>query len=140
MILINGWRKWYNFKIPQKLCSMCGQNKARLIKLQGDPNQNFPFQMAITLKLSYSDPMLVKPKCFWEVFSIFENLFTFFSCLFTIFQKKLPPLKHILALPTWGQESLVSELQPFEKGNFDLGHPVSYLYNVITKINKFEDN
>ena len=32
-------------------------------KVQGDPNQNFPFQMAITLKLSSSDPMLVKQKC-----------------------------------------------------------------------------
>ena len=31
--------------------------------IQGDPNQNFPFQIAIPLKLSSSDPMLVKPKC-----------------------------------------------------------------------------
>ena len=38
--------------------------------------------------------------------------------------KKLPTLKRILALWTWGQKSLVSELWPFEKGNFDLGHPV----------------
>ena len=33
------------------------------LELHGDPNQNFPFQMAVTLKLSSSDPMLVKPKC-----------------------------------------------------------------------------
>ena len=58
------------------------------------------------------------------IFSIFENLFTIFSCLLTIFQKNLPPLKHILALPTWGQKSTQTELQPFEIGNFDLGHPV----------------
>ena len=36
---------------------------ARRIVLQGDPNQSFPFQTAVTLKLSSSDPMLVKPKC-----------------------------------------------------------------------------
>ena len=40
------------------------------------------------------------------------------------FRKKLLPLKHILALPTWGQKYLVSELQSFEIRNFDLVHPV----------------
>ena len=38
--------------------------------------------------------------------------------------KNLPPLKHILALPTQGQRSLFIELQPVEKGIFNLGHPV----------------
>ena len=38
--------------------------------------------------------------------------------------KKLPPLKHIFVLPTWGQKCIDSELQAFEIGNFDLGHPV----------------
>ena len=38
--------------------------------------------------------------------------------------KKLPPLKRILALPIWGQKCLISELQPFEIRNSDLGHPV----------------
>ena len=38
--------------------------------------------------------------------------------------KKPPPLKHILALPTLGQECLHSETELFEKVNFDLGHPV----------------
>ena len=52
------------------------------IPLQGDPNQNLKFVLAITLKICISDPMLVKPKCVWEVKS-----FLFFSCLFTIFQK-----------------------------------------------------
>ena len=32
-------------------------------KVLGDPNQNPLFQMAVPLKLSISDPMLVKPKC-----------------------------------------------------------------------------
>ena len=41
--------------------------------LQGDPNQSFPFQMAVTLKLSSSDPMLVKPKCVWEVAVFLKN-------------------------------------------------------------------
>ena len=38
--------------------------------------------------------------------------------------KKPPPLKHILALPTLGQECLRSETELIEKVNFDLGHPV----------------
>ena len=57
-------------------------------------------------------------------FQFSKNLFTLFSCLFTIFQKKLPPLKRILALPTWGQKRLVLEVQLFEINNFDLGHTV----------------
>ena len=40
--------------------------------------------------------------------------------------KKLPPLKPILALPTWGQKCPQTELQSFEIGNFDLGHPVPF--------------
>ena len=51
-------------------------------------------------------------------------------------------LKNIFALPTWGQESLVSELQPFGKGTFDLGHPVAkhqIFYHLLTNQNvKFE--
>ena len=60
-----------------------------------------------------------------------KDLLTFrqtsFFLLFqnTIFyHKKLPLLKHILALPTWGQKWTQTELQPFEIGNFDLGHPL----------------
>ena len=50
------------------------------------------------------------------IFLLFQN---------TIFyHKKLPLLKHIFALPTWGQKCTQTELQPFEIGNFDLGHPV----------------
>ena len=44
------------------------------MKLQGDPNQNLRFLLAITLKISVSDPMLLKPKCVWEeVYIYFEN-------------------------------------------------------------------
>ena len=39
-------------------------------------------------------------------------------------RKKLPPLKPILALPTWGQKCFLSEAEPFEIPDFDLGHPV----------------
>ena len=39
--------------------------------------------------------------------------------------KKLPPLKPILTLQTWGQKCFVSELEPFEITDFDLGHPVN---------------
>ena len=65
-------------------------------------------------------------------FSQFLKICLHFSavCL-QFFKKKLPPLKHILALPTWGQKSLISELQPFEKGNFDLGHPVDHFDEIF---------
>ena len=50
-------------------------------------------------------------------------------------RKKLPPLKPILALPTWGQICLVSEIQAFEIKNFDLGHPVcSNVYQYMTSL------
>ena len=39
--------------------------------VQGDPNQDFRFQMAVTLKLSPSDAMLVKPKCVREAVGFF---------------------------------------------------------------------
>ena len=48
--------------------------------------------------------------------------FTFSKSYFL--PQKLPLLKHILALPTWGQKRTQTELQPIEIGNFDLGHPV----------------
>ena len=31
--------------------------------IQGDPNQNLKFILGLTLKVSISDPGLVKPKC-----------------------------------------------------------------------------
>ena len=31
--------------------------------IQGDPNQNFRFQMTVPLFVCISDPMLVNPKC-----------------------------------------------------------------------------
>ena len=57
--------------------------------------------------------MLVRPKCGWEVvfFSIFENLI--FSAVCLQYLDKLPPLKRILALPTYGQKCTVSKLQSF---------------------------
>ena len=70
-------------------------------ELQGDPNQSFPFQMAVTLKLSSSDPMLVKPKCVWEVavfWKIANKQLTNVNKFLKI-EKKLPLLKAILALP-----------------------------------------
>ena len=42
--------------------------------IQGDPNQNLKFVLAITLKICVSDPMLVKPKCVWTVKVYFAKL------------------------------------------------------------------
>ena len=41
--------------------------------VQGDPNQNPLFQMAVPLKLCISYPMLVKPKCVWEAVIFLKN-------------------------------------------------------------------
>ena len=74
----------------------------RKIVTQGDPNQSFPFQIAITLKLCISDPTLVKPKCVWEVAVFLKNCKqTAVKCKQILkIEKNLSPLKHILALPT----------------------------------------
>ena len=48
-------------------------------------------------------------------------------------KKKLPPLKHILALPIQGQKCIVLEVQPFEITEFDLGHPVNAPISKIRK-------
>ena len=71
----------------------------------------------------------LKPFILGSMIVIFENLFTFLSWLFTILpkRKKLPPLKHILALSMQGQKSIVLELETFEKENFHFGQPVSTL-------------
>ena len=94
--------------------------------LQGDPNQNPFFQMAVSLKLCNSDPILVKPKCVWEVVGFFnckqtaKNVNKFLKTE----KRKLPPFKRILVLPTYGQKCIVLEVQPFKIMDFDLGHPV----------------
>ena len=44
----------------------------------------------------------------------------------SIFWNKLLPVKHILALLTWGQKSTVSEQQPLSDFyNFSTEHPVA---------------
>ena len=70
--------------------------------IQGALNQSFPFEMAVNPKLSSFDPMLIKPKCVWEVAVVLKNCKQTAEKWKQIFEnwKKLPPLKHILALPT----------------------------------------
>ena len=48
--------------------------------------------------------------------------------------KKPPPLKHILALTTWGQERPRSGTELIEKVNFDLGHPVKWITTKFFKV------
>ena len=52
-------------------------------------------------------------------------------------RKKLPPLKPILALPTWSQKCFVSDAGPFEITNFDLGHPVPKLGGKLNFLKSF---
>ena len=49
---------------------------SNFILIQGDPNQNLLFQLALSLNVGIPDPKLVKPKCVWEV-EVFcvKNLF-----------------------------------------------------------------
>ena len=44
-------------------CANRGKSKFENCNIQDDPNQNLEIQMAITLKQSFSDPMMVNPKC-----------------------------------------------------------------------------
>ena len=55
------------------------------------------------------------------------------------YHKKPPPLKHILALQTLGQECLHSDTELIEKVNFDLGHPVLTTVCSILKVLKYID-
>ena len=45
--------------------------------LQGDPNQNLKFLLAIILKTSISGPRLVKPKCVWLLSVLFSGIKNF---------------------------------------------------------------
>ena len=96
--------------------------------LQGVPFEKWIFQMTVALKRCIFDPMLVKPKCVWKVAVFLKNCKQTAEKCKQIFEnwKKLPPLKHILALPTWGQICTVSVLQPFEISIFQMKHPVTF--------------
>ena len=65
-------------------------------------------------------------------------LFFYFFQKSNFWHKKLPPLKPILALPTWGQICLVSEIHPFEIKNLDLGHPVKQSVRVTVCVRNFQ--
>ena len=56
-----------HFPSPFKSDSLIYFEEGNLVpRLQGDPSQNLLIQMATTLKICISDPMLIKPKCVWE--------------------------------------------------------------------------
>ena len=63
--------------------------------------EKWKFWMAVSLKLSTFDPMLVKRKCVWEVAVFLKNCKQTAEKCKQIFEnwKKLPLLKRILALP-----------------------------------------
>ena len=61
----------------------CSMNFKVNSNIQGDPNQNLKFLLAIILKLCISDPLLVKPKCVLEVYIYFDfQLFVYNFQLF----------------------------------------------------------
>ena len=49
--------------VQHTLCKVISENGY----LQGDPNQDLLFQLALPLNVGIPDPKLVKPKCVWEV-------------------------------------------------------------------------
>ena len=54
--------------------------------IQGDPNRNFLFQIAVSLKRSIFDPSLVKPKC---VLGVADFVCLQFSAVCLQFPKKI---------------------------------------------------
>ena len=94
--------------------------RGKVCKYRMPQFKNFRFQMSVPLKLCILDPLLVKPKCVWEavVFFNFRKFVYIFQLFVYNFSNKLPPLKHILALPTWGQKCTVFKIQPFTFENF----------------------
>ena len=111
------------------------RNKLQYLLIQGDPNRNFLFQIAVSLKRSIFDPSLKAKMCFksggfFFYFQLFIYNFRLFVHNFRLFvynfQKNPPLFKPILVFTTWGQIYIVSELWLFEIKNFDLGHPVAF--------------
>ena len=62
------------------------------------------------------------------------SFFQFSNCV--LFFKKLPPLKCILALPTWGQICTISMLQPFLSDFYQMEHPAGYSSLILLLRNK----
>ena len=77
----SGSQKFFN--LSHQLLTQRASWCVYIALLQGDPNQNLKFVLAITLKTRVSDPMLVKPKCVWEL-SVFFN-FQKFVYIFQLF-------------------------------------------------------
>ena len=110
--------------------------RMKLASLTGWPKSKFPFSNGYNSENKLFWPHVDKAKMHLRggrIFQFSKFCLHFLAVCSQFFKKNkkkknLPPLKHILALSTWGQKSFVSELQPFEKGNFDLSHPVSTNY------------
>ena len=119
----------FAFSLCSWTCTMCRQCQSTLLQIYWKyrvPLTIYPKEMAVALKRCIFDPMLVKPKCVWEVADFLKNCKQTAEKCKQILEnwKNLPPLKHILALPTWGQILIFSELQPFEISIFQMKHPV----------------
>ena len=77
-----------------------------LVPCTGWPKSKFAISNGYTSINMHFWPHVGKAKmCFGGL-----HLFSFFSCLFTIFKNKWRPQKHILALPTWGHKCIFIKL------------------------------
>ena len=103
--------------------------------IQGDPNQNLKFVLAITLKIHISDPMLVKPKCVWEV-----KVYFYFSAVCLQFSAAcLQFFKKNFHLPNtfWLYQHMVRNayFQSYSENKFQILIWVT-LYHKVTSIKK----
>ena len=90
-----------------------GKSWAKVYLATGCPKSKSGISNCSASETTHFWPHVGKAKlCFGglHLFWFFSCLFTIFSCLFTIFKNKWRPPKHILALPTWVQKCIFSEL------------------------------
>ena len=75
-----------------------------VVRITGWPKSKFAISNGYNSENMHFRPHVGKAKmCFGGL-----HLFSFFSCLFTIFKNKWRPPKHNLAFPTWPQKFLYS--------------------------------
>ena len=98
--------------------------------LQGDPNQNLKFVLAMILKVCISDPMLLKPKCVWEAVVFFNFRKNFQLFVYNFSKKAFTSQTH------FGFNNIGSEMHIFRviaKTNFEFcfGSPCILFYGLI---------
>ena len=89
------------------------------------------FVLAITLKMSVSDPMLVKPKCVWElsVFFNFQKFVYIFQLFVYNFSNKIDGSQTHFGFSNIGSEMLIFRVIAKTNFKFWFGSPPVYLFS-----------